>query len=35
MKVDNHLISVEGISDRWVSGDDNQFYYDIHDRISM
>jgi len=31
MKVDSHLISVESVSDRWVSGDDNQYYYDIHD----
>jgi hypothetical protein len=28
IKVDQELISVETISDRWVSGDSNQFYYD-------
>ncbi len=31
MKVDDSLMSVESVSDRWVSGDNNQFYYDIHD----
>lgn len=29
MKVDDSLISVESVSDRWVSGDNNQYYYDI------
>ena len=29
MKVDDDLISVETASDRWVSGDSNNFYYDI------
>jgi hypothetical protein len=28
MKVDRNLISVETISDRWVSGDSDQYYYD-------
>ena len=28
IKVDNELISVESKSDRWVSGDSNNFYYD-------
>jgi hypothetical protein len=28
IKVDNELISVETVSDRWVSGDSDQFYYD-------
>jgi hypothetical protein len=27
MKVDRNLISVETISDRWVSGDSDQYYY--------
>jgi hypothetical protein len=31
MKVDDSLISVESVSDRWVTGDNNQYYYDIHD----
>jgi hypothetical protein len=31
IKVDDNLISVESVSDRWVSGDDNSFYYDIKD----
>jgi len=30
IKVDDNLISVESVSDRWVSGDDNSFYYDIN-----
>lgn len=30
IKVDDTLISVETVSDRWVSGDSNQFYYDIN-----
>jgi hypothetical protein len=29
VKVDDDLISVETASDRWVSGDSNNFYYDI------
>jgi hypothetical protein len=29
IKVDDDLISVETASDRWVSGDANNFYYDI------
>jgi len=29
IKVDEELISVESVSDRWVSGDSSQFYYDI------
>ena len=30
IKVDDTLISVETVSDRWVSGDSNQFYYDLN-----
>lgn len=30
IKVDEELISVESVSDRWVSGDSSQFYYDIN-----
>ena len=30
IKVDDDLISVETASDRWVSGDVNNFYYDIN-----
>ena len=30
IKVDNELTSVETVSDRWVSGDSNQFYYDYN-----
>jgi hypothetical protein len=29
IKVDNHLPSVESVSDRWVSEDSDSFYYDI------
>lgn len=29
IKVDDNLISVEAISDRWVSEDGNSYYYDI------
>jgi hypothetical protein len=29
IKVDNHLPSVESVSDRWVSEDTDSFYYDI------
>ena len=29
IKVDEDLLSVETISDRWVSGDDNSYYYDL------
>jgi hypothetical protein len=28
-KVDNHIPSVENVSDRWVSEDTDSFYYDI------
>ncbi len=30
LKVDNELISVESVSDRWVSGDSDEFYYDLN-----
>jgi hypothetical protein len=33
VKVDNDLISVETASDRWVSGDSNNFYYDIKSTV--
>lgn len=29
IKVDDDLISVETVSDRWVTGDSNNFYYDV------
>lgn len=29
IKVDDSLLSVETISDRWTSGDDDSYYYDI------
>lgn len=29
IKVDTDLYSVESVSDRWVSGDDDNYYYDI------
>jgi hypothetical protein len=31
MKVDENLMSVETVSDRWMSDDNNKYYYDIHD----
>jgi hypothetical protein len=31
IKVDNHLPSVESVSDRWVSEDTDSFYYDINE----
>lgn len=30
-KVDNELLSVENVSDRWVSEDSDSFYYDINE----
>jgi hypothetical protein len=30
IKVDNHLPSVESVSDRWVSEDSDSFYYEIN-----
>jgi hypothetical protein len=30
IKVDTELISVESMSDRWISGDSNEFYYDYN-----
>ncbi len=30
IKVDDKLISVESFSDRWVSGDSNEFYYEYN-----
>lgn len=30
IKVDKELISVEGVSDRWVSEDSDSYYYDIN-----
>lgn len=33
IKVDNELISVETFSDRWVSGDSDNFYYDYYPNI--
>ncbi len=35
MKVDDSLISVESVSDRWVSGDNDQYYYDIHETTTI
>jgi hypothetical protein len=31
MRVDENLMSVETVSDRWMSDDNNKYYYDIHD----
>ena len=30
IKVDKELVSVEGVSDRWVSEDTDSYYYDIN-----
>ena len=30
IKVDSELISVETVSDRWVSGDSDEYYYEYH-----
>jgi hypothetical protein len=34
-KVDTELPSVESVSDRWVSGDEDSFYYDINKITSI
>lgn len=33
IKVDDELLSVETVSDRWVTGDNNNYYYDLSDKI--
>lgn len=33
-KVDTELLSVENLSDRWVTEDSNSFYYDIKEDVS-
>ena len=32
IKVDDELLSVETVSDRWVTGDNNNYYYDLSDK---
>jgi hypothetical protein len=32
MKVDTELLSVESVSDRWITEDGNSFYYEIKDK---
>jgi hypothetical protein len=31
-KVDTELLSVENVSDRWISDDSSCFYYDVNEK---